>query len=65
MDFIEALKYVKEGSKIRRTSWEDETAVCGMYEGMLSVYTKENGEWKAWLVAEQDVYAYDWEVVTN
>jgi len=63
MDFIEALKCVKEGEAITRTSWKDSSIYCGMNEGMLSIF--QNGKWDRWLVSEADLYARDWEVLSN
>jgi hypothetical protein len=66
MDFLEALKRIKEGEVVTRKLWDDPTIYCGMNDGYLSIYQK--GAWNAWLVVEADIYAHDWhacEVVSD
>lgn len=62
MDFVSAIKEVKEGKKVRRASWEDKKANITMSAGVMSL-KKEDGNYHPWMISEPDIYAQDWEVV--
>lgn len=59
MDFVSAIKIVKEGGSITRESWQKPECYCCMREGFLSIKA-EDGNYRAWTVSEADVYAQDW-----
>ena len=61
MDFITAMKAVKEGKKIRRELWDRKINVA-MNVGFLSIIDEKDGLYHPWQISESDVYAQDWEV---
>ncbi len=64
MDFIQAMKCVKEGQRITRQAWNDVDAYCCLHMGRL-VIRMGDGNYHAWILGEADFFAYDWQTVPS
>lgn len=64
MDFVEAIRAVKEGQRISREAWNDRDAYCCLHMGRL-VIRMGDGNYHSWLIGEVDVYAHDWMTITS
>ena len=60
MDFIDAMRKIKEGMKVTRISW-DNTDYCLMKDGWLTIYTKN--AFHTWSVNDGDMEGQDWIVI--
>ena len=56
MDFIDAMRKIKEGMKVTRISW-DNTDYCLMKDGWLTIYTKN--AFHTWSVNDGDMEGQD------
>ena len=63
MDFIDAMKEIIAGKKVRRISWETQTDHCLLKDGWLSIHTK--GAFHTWSISDGDIEGQDWIVIKD
>ena len=63
MDFMEAVKEMEKGKKVRRTNWNNKT-LCLFFDGISFKYFNKNDDSGSWSFdVLSDFEAVDWEVV--
>lgn len=63
--FETALAFMKQGKKVRRTSWDDDYVCAYIRDGniWIKVYSEEPQEWGAGYFFVDDILADDWEII--
>jgi hypothetical protein len=64
MDFVEAMRLIKQGEKVTRTAWNNRQNFVCLQGGMLMIYT-DDCLYHTWMISEVDVYARDWTTVAD
>jgi len=65
MDFIDAMKCVKEGGKVTRSCWEDRQTFVTLFANQLMLRKRETNKYHQWVVSDTDMYAMDWESIAD
>ena len=61
MPFIDAMKEILAGQKVRRISWPNPKDHCLLKNGWISIFTKDN--FYTWNINDGDYEGQDWIVV--
>lgn len=63
MSFREAITQIIDGKKVARTSWPDPKEHCCIKDEYLMIH-RPDGVYYKWIVAEADMRALDWKIVS-
>lgn len=61
MSFLDAMREIVSGKKVKRISWPSQTDHCLLKDGWVSIYTK--GDFHSWNINDGDVEGQDWIIV--
>jgi hypothetical protein len=61
MSFVDAMEEIKEGKKVTREEWNDNTTFGLMKDDRLMICIK--GKYSQWIISSGDMFNDDWTVV--